>query len=91
MLCRQRDVSALTSFNGAKGTGVWLGCLRWEVTGSLLLSGRLKFSSAKNIVIREEAVWRWWSEKVFAYRDILCNQMREHSCMDHLLSIEICF
>lgn len=91
MLCRQRDVSALTSFNGAEGTDVWLGCLRWEVTGLLLLSGRLKFSSAKNIVIREQAVWRGCSEKGFAYRYILCNQIREHSCMDHLLSMEICF
>lgn len=52
MLCRQRDVAALTSINGSEGIGVWLGCLRWEVMGSLR-SGRLKFSSAKNIVIRE--------------------------------------
>lgn len=53
MLCRQRNVSAPTSLNGAEGIGVWLGCLRWEVMGSLLLSSRLKFSSAKNIVIRQ--------------------------------------
>lgn len=52
VLCRQRDVSALTSVNGSERICVWLGCLRWEVTGCLR-SGKLKFSNVKNIVIRE--------------------------------------
>lgn len=41
-------------FNDAEGIGVWLRCLSWEVMGSLLLGGRLKFfPNARNVVVLE--------------------------------------
>lgn len=53
-----------------------VGCLRWEVMGSLLLHGRLKFSSTKSIIIEnEQCMWRECLEKVFMYRCIFCNQI----------------